>query len=70
MQSLDKKSEEYKQLLTKIKTLKRDQKQNLVQKYIQIQYVRYAHDWMIGVKGDFILANQLKLEISKFLMLI
>jgi hypothetical protein len=69
MQSLDKKSEEYKQLLTTIKTLRReqDQKQNLAKKYIQIEYVRYADDWMIGVKGDFILANQLKLEVSKFI---
>lgn len=69
MQSLDKKSEEYKQLLTTIKTLKReqDQKQNLAKKYIQIEYVRYADDWMIGVKGDFILANELKLEVNKFI---
>lgn len=66
MQSLDKKSEEYKQLLTKIKTLKRDQKQYLTQKYIQIEYVRYGDDWIIGVKGDFILANKIKLEVSKF----
>ncbi len=69
LQSLDKKSKEYKQLLTTIKILKReqDQKHYLTKKYIQIEYVRYADDWMIGVKGDLILANQLKLEVSQFI---
>lgn len=69
MQTLKKESEEYKNLLKKLNILKRKQINipNLVHKRIQMEYVRYANDWMIGIRGDKILAHQLKVEVSKFM---
>lgn len=34
----------------------------------KIEYVRYINDWMIGIKGNQILAKELKIEISHFIM--
>ena len=33
---------------------------------VKIEYVRYADDWLIGVKGDFKLATQLKDAVGRF----
>jgi RNA-directed DNA polymerase len=69
MQKLDKKSKEYKILLKELKTLKKERVKvpSLATKEIQIEYVRYADDWMIGIKGDQNLAKELKAEVSQFM---
>jgi len=45
----------------------RNQTPSLLDKGIEIQYVRYADDWIVGVKGPFELAEQIKVEIDYFL---
>lgn len=69
MQNLEKQSEEYKILLKKLKEYKREREKtpSLKQKDIQIEYLRYADDWMIGIKGEKALAYQIKTEIGEFL---
>ena len=69
VKKLDKRSEEYKILLKKLKTLKRKRTKtpSLVTKRVQIEYVRYADDWMIGTSGDKVLSRQLKSEITHFI---
>jgi group II intron reverse transcriptase/maturase len=69
IQNLDKRSEEYKTLLKELKEYKRERQKtpSLENKSTQIEYVRYADDWMIGVRGDKTLANQIKTEIGEFL---
>ena len=70
MQRLEKKSKEYKILLKELKALKieRAKVPSLARQQIQIEYVRYADDWMIGIKGDQTLAKKLKVEVSHFVM--
>jgi group II intron reverse transcriptase/maturase len=70
MQKLDKKSKEYKILLKELKTLKKEKSKvpSLATKEILIEYVRYADDWIIGIKGDQALAKELKAEVSDFMM--
>jgi group II intron reverse transcriptase/maturase len=69
LQNLEKKSSEYKFLLKELKSLKKERFQvpSLAEKRIQIEYARYADDWMVGITNDKSLANQLKVEISEFL---
>lgn len=69
LQGLDKRSHEYKYLLKELQFLKRRKAKipSLAQKCIQIEYVRYTDDWIIGIKGNKVLANQLKVEVSKFM---
>jgi group II intron reverse transcriptase/maturase len=66
MQKLEKNSNEYKILLKELKVLKIER--SLATQQIQIEYVRYADDWMIGIKGDQTLVKELKVEVSHFLM--
>lgn len=63
-QSLDR------QVLSKEVKLLRSERlktQELKNKTIQIEYVRYVDDWMIGVSGDRKLANTIKKFISDFI---
>lgn len=71
MAELDKRSEEYKVLLKELKILKKERENtpSLANKHIQIEYVRYADDWIIGVRGEKALAYELKTEIGEFLNL-
>lgn len=55
-----------------IKILSKDQKETpsrdpLDTKYIQIRYIRYADDWLIGIIGDKNLTKNIKSVIEKFL---
>jgi RNA-directed DNA polymerase len=70
MQKLEKKSNKYKVLLKELKALKieRAKISSLATQQIQIEYVRYANDWIIGIKGNQTLAKELKVEVSHFVM--
>lgn len=68
LQILDKDSDKHKDLLKKLKI---DQKLRLItpsQKHtrIEVVYVRYADDWMIGVSGDKEIASKLLDETKVF----
>lgn len=69
MQGLEKRSKEYQELFRELKQLKQERMKipSLQNQGIQIEYVRYADDWMIGVKGSQELAYQLKREMGEFL---
>lgn len=69
LQGMEKQSPQYKTWLNELKVLKQERTKtpSLAVQRIQIEYVRYADDWMIGISGDKILANQLKAEVSEFL---
>lgn len=69
LKGLDKRSEEYKQLVRELKKLKKERFQtpSLASPAIQVEYVRYADDWMIGISGSKQLAYQLKEEVRIFL---
>lgn len=68
IQGLDKRSTEYKTLVRQLKLTKRERLHtpSLARERICIEYVRYADDWMIGIKGNQKLAKQLKAEVSLF----
>lgn len=63
---------ERRKLVNKLRRLKR--KRASVQAYetktipVKIYYVRYADDWVIGVNGPKIVAEQLKTRVAKFMM--
>lgn len=61
-------SKEQKDLRRKIKFLiaERNQTPSLLEKGIEIRYVRYMDDWIIGIKGPIQLAKQLKEEVNDF----
>jgi group II intron reverse transcriptase/maturase len=44
----------------------RNQTPSLLDPGVQVRYVRYADDWMIGVKGPCSLAKQLREEVDEF----
>lgn len=46
--------------------MEKDKKSNLLDKEVKIRYVRYAHQWMIGIKGPHILVKILKNEVENF----
>mmetsp|Transcript_37340 Transcript_37340/g.63597 ORF Transcript_37340/g.63597 Transcript_37340/m.63597 type:complete len:518 (-) Transcript_37340:634-2187(-) len=68
---LRKASKAYKNLLEELKALKiqKTKVPILATQQIQIEYVRYAASWMIGIKGDQILAQELKIEVNNFMMI-
>ena len=68
-QKLDPKSKAYKNLLKELKLLKKERVNipNLAKKDIKIEYVRYANDWIIGIKGEKTLAKELNTEVSRFM---
>jgi len=66
LKKLNKNSENYEFFFKKWKILKKQKIKNL-NKHIQIEYVRYTNDWIIGISGDKFLANQLEVEIIHFL---
>jgi group II intron reverse transcriptase/maturase len=65
IKKLNKRSKEYKILLKELKTIKRE-RAKIATKRVQIEYVRYAYDWMIGISGDKVLARELKAEVTNF----
>jgi group II intron reverse transcriptase/maturase len=69
IKGLDKRSNEYKTLVRQIKLTKKERLNtpSLARERICIEYVRYADDWMIGIKGDQKLAKQLKTEVTLFI---
>lgn len=69
MKELDKRSDVYKTLRKELKLQKQKQFQtpSQAERRIQIEYVRYADDWMIGVCGEKSLALQLRNEVGQFL---
>ena len=62
-------SKERDQLVKEIKRLiqERNQTPSLLDRGIEIRYVRYADDWIIGIKGSKELAKQVKEEVGSFL---
>ena len=70
MRKLGEKLNEYQIPSEELKDLKIESVKfsNSAQQQIQIEYVRYAGDWMIGIKGDETLAKKLKLEVYHFLI--
>ena len=68
MQSLDKSSLEYKVLLKELKAhrLLRSSLSSQKSQRIELVYVRYADDWMIGIAGSKLLAEQVKKEVTEF----
>ena len=70
MQKLEKKSKQSKIILKELKALKIERAKvlSLATQQIQIEYVRYVDNWMLGIKGDKTLAKELKVEINHFVM--
>lgn len=68
LDKLEPNAKERKELRRQIKSLiqKRNEISSLLDPGIKIQYIRYADDWMIGVKGPYSLAKQLKEEVTQF----
>lgn len=52
--------------LKELKTINRE-RANTHTKRVQIEYVRYGYDWIIGIRGDNVLARELKAEVKNFL---
>lgn len=67
---MDPKSDERKQLIRQVKTLiqQRQKIPSLLDQGIEIQYTRYADDWIIGIKGPRGVAEQIKAELRQFLI--
>jgi nicotine oxidoreductase len=68
MQTLKKDSEEHKNLYKELKTARQLRLTVPSQKHtrIEVVYVRYADDWMIGVSGDKEIAKKLLYEVKVF----
>nr|QVO51157.1 hypothetical protein [Ulva compressa] len=68
MQSLKKDSEEHKNLLRKLKQARKTRLNIPSQKHtrVEVVYVRYADDWMIGVSGDKEIAQKLLKDVKDF----
>ena len=62
-------SKQHKKIVKEIKALiqQRNAVPSLLDKGVEIKYTRYADDWIIGVKGNRKLAEQLKEEVGAFL---
>jgi len=69
LKELPKNSKEYKEMVKLLKSKRelRNSVPSLKDKSIEIHYVRYADDWMLGIKGKRELALKLKEEMSEFL---
>ncbi len=65
----DKKSILYKDTLKEIKDLKQHQRSipSLVKQGVEIKYVRFADDWVIGINGPFRLTTKILTYIQKYL---
>jgi len=70
LQKLEKKSNEYKTLPEELKVLKikEERDTDFMLQENQIEYIRYADSWMIGIKGDSTVAKELKSEVSYFVV--
>lgn len=62
-------SKQHKKIVKVIKALiqQRNTVFSLLDKGVEIKYTRYVDDWIIGIKGDRKLAEQLKEEVGAFL---
>jgi len=69
IKKLDKKLDDYKIVLKKLKIIKKKRAKtfNFATNYIQIEYIRYLDNWIIGISGTKVLARQLQLEVTHFL---
>lgn len=69
LQKLHKKSKGYKIIAKELKILKKERAKisSLARKCIQIEYVRYANHWMIGISGNKVLVNQLRADATYFI---
>ena len=67
MDELELNSKERKDLRRQIKSLiqTRNETPSLADPGTKIEFVRYADDWMIGVKGPYSLAKQIKKEVTQ-----
>lgn len=70
-QILDKKSKQYQVIRKKLKLLTKEEINinNFLREQVQIEYIRYTNDWIIGIKGNQFLTKELKIEINHFLMI-
>lgn len=68
LDKLELNSKERKPLRRQIKALiqERNQVPSLMDSGIKVEFVRYADDWMIGVKGTSSLTKQIKEEVTEF----
>lgn len=68
MQTLRKDSDKHKNLLKELKTARNLRSNIPSQKHtrIEVAYVRYADDWMIGVSGEKEIAQKLLYEVKSF----
>jgi group II intron reverse transcriptase/maturase len=67
---LDNNSTERAQLVKNLKAIiqKRNKVPSLLDQGIELQYARYADDWIIGIKGPKPLANRIRTEVGNFLL--
>lgn len=70
VEKLDKKSSYYNIFLNELKifNIKQVNILNLAIKDIKINYIRYAYDWMVGVRANKIFLNQIKTQIINFIV--
>lgn len=68
MQTLRKDSDKYRNLYKEFKTTRKLRLTTLSQKHthIEVVYVRYMDDWMIGISGDKEIAHKLLYEVKVF----
>jgi len=69
LEGVGRNSQEHKELVRQIKGLiqLRNQTPSLLEQGIETRYVRYADDWIIGVRGPKRIANEIKNELQSFL---
>lgn len=70
LQKLEKTSNGYKILLEDLKILKikRARGSNFIPKQLQMEYIRYADSWIVGIKGKDTVAKELKAEVKHFML--
>lgn len=68
LKTLDKRLKIYKIFLKELKIIKSKKVKinNLLFKPIQIEYVRYKNNWIVGIRGSQFLAKQLRIEVNLF----
>ena len=69
LQKLEKTSNEYKTLLEELEilTIKRARGSAFVPEQTQMEYIRYADSWIVGIKGDSTVAKELRSEVKHFM---
>lgn len=69
IKKLSRKSQKSTILLKALKILKKEKNKiiNLTMKHVQIEYVHYCDNWIIGINGNKVLAKHLRAKINYFL---